>query len=145
MRQRMANNLADSYDFKPAGRNDVQIVDLPENLDGGPDVWLLGSVMVAADYDSGDTVLFSQPVQLFGGDRHDTIDWAHLVKQIARVDAKIRLDRDDLIYRFAEGIDNVFLPERETALTALGMVLPCAKMAVGDMTEFHVGKIGRQS
>ena len=84
-------------------------------------------------------------MQLFSGDRHDTIDRAHLVKQIARVDAEVRLDRDDLICRFAEGIDNVFLPERETALTASGMVLPRAEMAVGYMTEFHDGKIGRQS
>jgi len=145
MRQRMADDLADPYDFKPAGRHDVQILDLPENLDSGPDVWLLGSIVVPADYDSGDTVHFSQPVQLFGGNGHDTIDRAHLVKQIARVDAEVGFDRDNLIYRFAERIDNVFLPERETALTAPGMVLPRTEVTIGEMAEFHVDKIAGQS
>lgn len=114
-----------------------EIVDRSEDVERGPDMGLLWGVVVAGDYDSGNTALCRQPVQLLGSPGHDTVQGADRMEQIARMYAYIGPDCDNTVDRIDESGENVFLPFGQSARRATPMVLACTQMTIREVTQSH--------
>jgi hypothetical protein len=137
MRESMNADRADTEPFKPSGGSHAQIADPAEHINRGTNMRLAGSIMIAGDDNSRDSLLGRQSMQLLGGPRHDAVQRPDGMKQITGMNADVRFYRDDFVDRFAKAPNDIFLTLRQAGRSATAMALAGSEVAIGKMADSH--------
>jgi hypothetical protein len=130
MRKSMNTNRPNVEPFKPSDGGHVQIPDPAKHFNRRANVRLPGGVMISGNNNCGNSILGRQAMQQLGSPRHDAVERTNGMKQVTRMNAKVRFNSDDLVDRLAKTANNVFLTLRQAGRGATAMTLAGSEVAV---------------